>query len=90
MRILITIGALILFLAGPLYAQDRKETDVERKEKSISPPKEKSGIVDLLIGKDTKKPHSSGKRNAGKNQSVEEGPTAGEEELDYMDEDEEE
>lgn len=89
MRILITIGALILFLAGPLYAQDSKETDSERKEKSISPPKKKSGIVDLLIGKDTKKPRTSGKRSTGQNQPVEEGSTAGEEELDYLDEDEE-
>lgn len=90
MRILIIIGSLILFLASPIVAQDSKETDIERQEKSISPPKKKSGIVDLLIGKDTKKPRNSGKRSTRKTQSVEEGPTAAEEELDYLDEDEEE
>jgi len=90
MRILITIGAMILFLAGPLYAQDSKETNSEKQEKSLSPPKEKNGLVDLLIGKDTKKTQNSGNSNTGKDQSVEEGPTAGEEELDYLDEDEEE
>ena len=100
MHILITIGALVLCVAMPLYAQETRETEkaIGKKEKVVEPVKKETGLMDLLGSKkkkdtkgttDKKTPVTTPSDSMSESIPVDE--TAGEqEELDYLDEDEEE
>ncbi len=100
MHILITIGALVLCVAMPLYAQDPGETEkaIGKKESVVKPVKKETGLMDLLGGEkkeDTKGTMDKKTLVNRPSDSVSESipvdePAGAEEELDYLDEDEEE
>ena len=100
MHILITICALVLCVALPLYAQDPGETEraIGKKEKVLEPVKKETGLMDLLGSKkkedtkgttDKKTPVNTPSDSVSESLPVDESAGA-EEELDYLDEDEEE